>query len=249
MIIDCHAHVFTHWIGACGHPTRDIHNRYLQRMITRTAASTFRTRDWAPADTKALYRADDAGWKRAHRRRFPRRPLRPARVHARGRGPCHPVHAGRHAGDGGAAGADAGADDVCRRRSLPAAGGRRLRGDDGDERLRPASVPDAHDRADACRRGDGGHRARARQGRPRLRRAEAPRSLLQRQFDEPPRLSLAARRAGDGAVLGQARAPGHRALPRAELRADLRRGGLHGSYRGAGTDTGAPSRPPRCTWR
>ena len=62
MIIDCHAHVFTHWIGACGHPTRDTHNRYLQRMITRTAASTFRTRDWARADTKALYRADDAGW-------------------------------------------------------------------------------------------------------------------------------------------------------------------------------------------
>ena len=54
MIIDCHAHVFTHWIGACGHPTRDIHNRYLQRMITRTVASTFRTRDRAPADTKAL---------------------------------------------------------------------------------------------------------------------------------------------------------------------------------------------------
>ena len=62
MIIDCHAHVFAHWIGACGHPTRDIHNRYLQRMITRTAASTFRTRDWARADTRTLYRADDAGW-------------------------------------------------------------------------------------------------------------------------------------------------------------------------------------------
>ena len=61
-IIDCHAHVFAHWIGACGHPTRDVHNRYLQRMITRTAASTFRTRDWARADTKALYRTDDAGW-------------------------------------------------------------------------------------------------------------------------------------------------------------------------------------------
>ena len=62
MIIDCHAHVFTHWIGACGHPTRDIHNRYLQRMITRTAASTFRMRDGARADTRALYRADDPGW-------------------------------------------------------------------------------------------------------------------------------------------------------------------------------------------
>ena len=46
----------------CGHPTRDVHNRYLQRMITRTAASTFRARDRARADTRALYRADDAGW-------------------------------------------------------------------------------------------------------------------------------------------------------------------------------------------
>ena len=31
-------------------------------MITRTAASTFRARDRARADTRALYRADDAGW-------------------------------------------------------------------------------------------------------------------------------------------------------------------------------------------
>jgi len=62
MIIDCHAHVFTHWIGPCGHPTRDVHNRYLQRMITRTVASTFRTRACACADTKALYRTDDVGW-------------------------------------------------------------------------------------------------------------------------------------------------------------------------------------------
>lgn len=62
MIIDCHAHVFAPWTGACGHPTREIHDRYLQRMITRTVASTFRTRDWARADTSALYRAGDAGW-------------------------------------------------------------------------------------------------------------------------------------------------------------------------------------------
>src|SRR5262245_51177502 len=62
MIVDCHAHVFEHWTGPCGHPTREIHDRYLQRMITRTVASTFRARDWVHADTKALYRADDAGW-------------------------------------------------------------------------------------------------------------------------------------------------------------------------------------------
>ena len=34
MIVDCHAHVFTHWIGACGHPTAEIHKRYLQRVVT-----------------------------------------------------------------------------------------------------------------------------------------------------------------------------------------------------------------------
>ena len=182
MIVDCHAHVFAHWIGACGHPTRDLHNRYLQRMITRTAASTFRARDRARADTQRAVPRRRCRLERAHRRRFPGRPFRPARVHPRGRRPRHPVHAGRHAGDGGATRADAGADDVCRRRSLPAAGGRRLRGDDGDERLRPASVPRPHDRADACRRGDGGQRARACQGRPCLPRAAAPRSLLQRRI-------------------------------------------------------------------
>src|SRR3981081_4891934 len=62
MIVDCHAHVFTHWIGACGHPTRDIHKRYLQRVVTRTVAATFRIRDGARADTKALFRAGDEGW-------------------------------------------------------------------------------------------------------------------------------------------------------------------------------------------
>lgn len=62
MIIDCHAHVFMHWITATGHPTREIHKRYMQRMITRTVASTFRARDGAKADTKALYRPDDPGW-------------------------------------------------------------------------------------------------------------------------------------------------------------------------------------------
>src|SRR5258708_23380257 len=61
MIVDCHAHVFTHWIGACGHPTREIHKRYLQRIVTRTVAPTFRLSDGARADTKALFRAGDEG--------------------------------------------------------------------------------------------------------------------------------------------------------------------------------------------
>jgi predicted TIM-barrel fold metal-dependent hydrolase len=62
MIVDCHAHVFSHWIGACGHPTRDIHKRYLQRVVTRTVAPTFRLRDGARADTKALFRVGDESW-------------------------------------------------------------------------------------------------------------------------------------------------------------------------------------------
>jgi predicted TIM-barrel fold metal-dependent hydrolase len=62
MIIDCHAHVFMHWITPTGHATREIHKKYMQRMITRTVASTFRARDGAKADTKALYRPDDPGW-------------------------------------------------------------------------------------------------------------------------------------------------------------------------------------------
>jgi predicted TIM-barrel fold metal-dependent hydrolase len=62
MIIDCHAHVFMHWITPTGHATREIHKNYMQRMITRTVAKTFRARDGAPADTKALYRLNDVGW-------------------------------------------------------------------------------------------------------------------------------------------------------------------------------------------
>jgi hypothetical protein len=31
MIIDCHAHVFENWHGACGHPSVDIHLKYIQK--------------------------------------------------------------------------------------------------------------------------------------------------------------------------------------------------------------------------
>jgi predicted TIM-barrel fold metal-dependent hydrolase len=62
VIIDCHAHIFTHWIGACGHPSREVHKRYLQRVVTRTVASTFRLRDGARADTKALFTAGKESW-------------------------------------------------------------------------------------------------------------------------------------------------------------------------------------------
>lgn len=62
MIIDCHAHIFAHWIGACGHPSREVHKRYLQRVVTRTVAPTFRLRDGARADTRALFRAGEESW-------------------------------------------------------------------------------------------------------------------------------------------------------------------------------------------
>lgn len=62
MIVDCHAHVIQNWIGACGHPTPDIHRKYLQRVIAGTVARSFRARDGAPADTKALMHAGNAGW-------------------------------------------------------------------------------------------------------------------------------------------------------------------------------------------
>ena len=138
MIVDCHAHVIQNWIGACGHPTRDLHMKYLQRVIAGTVARTYRARDGAPADTKALIRADEHGMERTARCRLPRRPLRPARIHRRWRGLLHPVHAGRHAKPGSTAGADAGADDLCRRRSCGAAGGRRLWRNDRVQRIRAA---------------------------------------------------------------------------------------------------------------
>ena len=62
MIVDCHAHIFAPWTGACGHPTSEIHKRYLQRVVTRTVAPTFRLRDGERADTKALFRVGDEGW-------------------------------------------------------------------------------------------------------------------------------------------------------------------------------------------
>lgn len=62
MIIDCHHHVIQHWIGACGHPSREVHARYIQKMLTRTVAATYRARDGAPSDTKALFRPGEEGW-------------------------------------------------------------------------------------------------------------------------------------------------------------------------------------------
>jgi predicted TIM-barrel fold metal-dependent hydrolase len=62
MIIDCHAHIIQNWTGACGHPTRDIHMKYIQRAVAHTVARTYRSRDGMPADTKALISPEDPSW-------------------------------------------------------------------------------------------------------------------------------------------------------------------------------------------
>jgi hypothetical protein len=62
VIIDCHAHVFENWHGACGHPSVDIHLKYIQKNLTRPAARTFRLRDRKEVKPAMLFRADDNTW-------------------------------------------------------------------------------------------------------------------------------------------------------------------------------------------
>ena len=62
MIVDCHAHVFENWHGACGHPTVDVHLKYIQKNVTRPAAKTFRLRDGKPASAAMLFRPGDNTW-------------------------------------------------------------------------------------------------------------------------------------------------------------------------------------------
>jgi predicted TIM-barrel fold metal-dependent hydrolase len=62
MIIDCHAHVFQSWEGACGHPSSEIHRRYLQKVQTRTSARVYRARDNKPVSGEMLFRAGQNGW-------------------------------------------------------------------------------------------------------------------------------------------------------------------------------------------
>ena len=62
MIVDCHHHVFQHWIGPCGHPSREVHAKYMQKMLTRTIAPVIRQRDGSPADPRALFREGENGW-------------------------------------------------------------------------------------------------------------------------------------------------------------------------------------------
>ena len=62
MIVDCHAHVFENWQGACGHPSVDVHLKYIQKNVTRPAARTFRLRDGATATPEMLFWPDDNTW-------------------------------------------------------------------------------------------------------------------------------------------------------------------------------------------
>jgi predicted TIM-barrel fold metal-dependent hydrolase len=62
MIIDCHAHVFENWQGACGHPSVDIHLKYIQKNVTRPAARAFRVRDSKEVKPTMLFRPDDNTW-------------------------------------------------------------------------------------------------------------------------------------------------------------------------------------------
>ena len=62
MIIDCHTHVFQNWHGACGHPSIDVHLKYIQKNLTRPAAEAFRVRDGKRVNTAMLFRSSDNTW-------------------------------------------------------------------------------------------------------------------------------------------------------------------------------------------
>lgn len=62
MIVDCHAHVFQNWQGACGHSSSAIHLKYLQKVVTRPSARTFRARDGLEVKPTMLFRPDDGTW-------------------------------------------------------------------------------------------------------------------------------------------------------------------------------------------
>ena len=62
MIVDCHHHVFQHWIGPCGHEFRELHARYIQKMLSGGPAQTLRMRDGTEADRRAMFRASEPGW-------------------------------------------------------------------------------------------------------------------------------------------------------------------------------------------
>jgi predicted TIM-barrel fold metal-dependent hydrolase len=62
VIVDCHAHVFAHWAGACGHPSSSVHLKYLQKVVTRPWAKAFRARDGHEIKPTMLFRSGDNTW-------------------------------------------------------------------------------------------------------------------------------------------------------------------------------------------
>jgi hypothetical protein len=62
MIVDCHAHVFQNWQGACGHASAALHLKYLQKVVTRPAARAFRARDGLEIKPTMLFREGDDTW-------------------------------------------------------------------------------------------------------------------------------------------------------------------------------------------
>jgi predicted TIM-barrel fold metal-dependent hydrolase len=62
MIVDCHAHVFQHWAGPCGHDSTEVHRRYIQKVQTRTVARVFRARDGQVVSGALLFEAGKNGW-------------------------------------------------------------------------------------------------------------------------------------------------------------------------------------------
>jgi predicted TIM-barrel fold metal-dependent hydrolase len=62
MIVDCHAHVFQSWEGACGHSSGEIHRRYIQKVQTRTSARVYRARDGKQFSGQLLFKEGQNGW-------------------------------------------------------------------------------------------------------------------------------------------------------------------------------------------
>ena len=62
MIVDCHAHVFQNWQGECGHPSSNVHLKYLQKVVTRPSARAFRVRDGKEIKPSMLFHPGQNTW-------------------------------------------------------------------------------------------------------------------------------------------------------------------------------------------
>jgi predicted TIM-barrel fold metal-dependent hydrolase len=63
LIIDSHTHILQNWHGNCGHPTKETHKKYLQRLAMHTVAKTARLSDGRPVDASRLLNQEDNTWK------------------------------------------------------------------------------------------------------------------------------------------------------------------------------------------